>query len=303
MRRKLVKQGASALTVTLPYRWVRQRNLAPGEDVILEERGAELVIRGHGEPEPRRVSVDVSALNERTVRWLLSGLHKGGYDEIEVLHASKATLALIQELVKDLLLGFAIMEQTDRRCVLRMLAKDSSEEFEATLRRAFFVTVSMAESLLDILRQRKHAELKDLAVLERTNNQLTNFCERILNKNLYEGNKGTHFLYVVAWNLEKIADDYRRICERLSSLKAVDEETVAMVAETNAQFKAYHELFYSFDANALAELSARRDSLLRRIWQDLEAGKGDPVALSCLAAIVLRCEDFSTSTFMLARGG
>src|SRR3989344_6256157 len=135
MKRKLVKQGGSALTVTMPFKWAKQHNLNAGDEVVLEERGQELVIRGHGEPVSQRISIDVSALNERTIRWLLSGLHKGGYDEIEILHKDKDAILLIQELVRDLLLGFAIMEQTDKRCVLRMLAKDSSDEFDATLRR------------------------------------------------------------------------------------------------------------------------------------------------------------------------
>jgi len=299
MKRKLVKQGGTALTVTLPFKWAKQRNLSAGDEVEMEERGQELVIRGHGEPEQQRISIDVSSLNERTIRWLLSGLHKGGYDEIEILFSSRHALPIIQELVKDLLLGFAIMEQTDKRCVLRMLAKDSSEEFDATLRRAFLVTLSMADTVLDLLNSKKQAELKDIIALERTNNQLTNFCERILNKNLYEGNKGTHFLYVIAWNLEKIADDYRRLCEHLSGVKDVDRDVAAMLEQVNRQFKSYYELFYKFDANLLAELSEKRAGLMERLTK----GRSDTVAMSCLSSIVLRCEDFSTSMFMLARRG
>lgn len=300
MKRKLVKQGGSALTITLPFKWAKQHNLAAGDEVAVEEHGQELVIRGHGEPVSSRISIDVSSLNERTIRWLLSGLHKGGYDEIEILYAKKEVIPLIHELVKDLLLGFAIMEQTDRRCVLRMLAKDSSEEFDATLRRAFLVTLSMADTLLDLLRQKKFKELKDILALEKTNNQLTNFCERILNKNLYEGNKGTHFLYVIAWNLEKIADDYKYLCQECAALSFISSDTLSFLEEVNKQLKAYYELMYKFDPNTLTQLGAKRKELVTRMSNCLREKHKDALVLSYLISLVLKCEDFSTSLFMLA---
>lgn len=303
MKRKLVKQGGSALTVTLPFKWVKQQHLEAGDDIILEERENELLIRGRGEPAPQCVSLDVHALNERTIRWMLSGFHKGGYDEIEIYFTDKSVLTIIQELVKDMLLGFAIIEQTDKRCVLRMLARDSSEEIDATLRRAFLVTLSLADTILDLVRQKKCDAVKSLIALERTNNQLTNFCERILNKNLYEENKGTHFLYTVIWNLEKIGDDYKRLCDHIATLTALDEETLALFEQINKHFKMYYELFYKFNPTALAELSVKRDELLQRIAQNLRTKKGDMAVLSCFSSILLHCEDFSTSMFMLAHYG
>lgn len=300
MKRKLVKQGANALTVTLPYKWVKQRSLNPGDEVLIDERDQELIIRGHGEQASRSIAIDVSALNQRTIRWFLSGLHKGGYDEIRIFYGSNAAaVPVIQEMVRELLLGFAVMEQTDTRCVLRMLAKDSSEEFEATLRRAFLVTLSMADSLLDLLRRKRFGEIQQLATLEMTNNQLTNFCQRILNKNLYEGDHRTHFLYVIAWNLEKIGDIYKLLCIDLSSTAKADAETVSMLGKITDHFRAYYELYYAFDPNRLSDLAERRKGIAAAIEATLRSGSKNAMPWAHMLSLLARCDDFSVSLFTL----
>ena len=300
MKRKLVKQGASALTVTLPYKWVKQRNLNPGDEVLIDERGQELVIRGHGESASQSIAIDVSALNKRAIQWFLSGLHKGGYDEIRIFYGGNAmAVPVIQEMVRELLLGFAVMEQTDTRCVLRMLAKDSSEEFDATLRRAFLVTLSMADSLLDLLRRKRFGEISQLTALEMTNNQLTNFCQRILNKNLYEGDHRTHFLYVIAWNLEKIGDIYKRLCAYFSSMSKVDAETIGMLGKITDHFRAYYELYYTFDDGRLSELAERRKEIAAAIEASLRSGSKNAMVWAHMLSLLARCDDFSASLFTL----
>lgn len=300
MKRKLVKQGGSALTVTLPIKWIKQQHLEVGDDVLLEERGGELLIHGHGEPESKRVTLDVRSLNERTIRWLLSGLHKSGYDEIELSYGdNKIAVPIIHELVRELLLGFAVMEQSDTRCVLRMLAKDSSNEFDATLRRAFLVTLSMADVIRDLSRRKCFTELHPILELEKTNNQLTNFCHRILNKNLYEGNQQTHFLYLLAWNLEKIGDIYKRLCEHLISVKKIDALEMEMLDKVTEQFRAYYELYYTFDVGVLSSLAERHKQLVTQIENALQTRHKENLALSYLLFLLTRCDNFSTSMFML----
>ncbi|MBI4154033.1 hypothetical protein HY501_01740, partial [Candidatus Woesearchaeota archaeon] len=132
-------------------------------------------------------------------------------------------------------------------------------------------------------------------------NQLTNFCERILNKNLYEGNKGTHFLYVIAWNLAKIGDDYKYLCGWLSSSTAPDAKVLLYLEEINNHFKAYYELFYQFNPAILAELSRKREELHKKITETLsKKGQIDSVAIFYITSILFKCEYFSASMYMTA---
>jgi len=297
MKRKIVKQGGSALTITLPFKWAKQNNLNPGDEVEVVEDDDKLLIQGFGEPASKKAQLDVTDLNERTIRWLLSGLHKAGYDEIEITYNDKKTTQLIQELVKDLLLGFVIMAQTKNRCTLKVLSKDTGDEFHSTMRRAFLVALSMADSCLEYIKDKRYNEMQELVTLEKTNNQLTNVCERILNKNLYRGEENTHFLYVIIWNLEKVCDDYKYICNLASKVKVArptPKEIIDIFEQTNKQFKDYYELFYKFDEKKLLELNKKKKELLVKI----DKAKPHPV-LNYLYSIIMKCEDFSTSMFMI----
>ena len=92
MKRKLVKQGGSALTITLPKSWVDKYGLKAGDDISVKECGRELSIVTEREEEGRSIALEASQINERTLRWALSGLHKGGYDVINIAFNSRILL-------------------------------------------------------------------------------------------------------------------------------------------------------------------------------------------------------------------
>ena len=55
-------------------------------------------------------------------------------------------------------------------------------------------------------------QLKLIKEKELLNNQLTNFCERLVNKHRFEKSV---FQYIIIWNLEKICDNYKYIINEL----------------------------------------------------------------------------------------
>lgn len=302
MRRKLVKQGRNALTVTLPAAWIKKHNLKAGHEVNVIEKDRNIMIGGEGEAETNKVSIDVTNINERTLRWLLSGLHKGGCDEIEVIFNEKWVLEVINDLMKNLFIGFAIVEQTDKRCILKGISKELETEINTILKRAFLVTVSMGESCIEMLKKGKIKDMKDLIVLENTNNQLTNFCERILNKKGYTEYNKTCFMYVISWNLEKVCDYYKYICEYLSGKKEIKigNDVIEIFQMANNQIRGYSALLSKFKIEDLVGLNKEKGVIVDKI-KDLLKNKGSDeiMVLSHLMHLVISCEDFSTSMFML----
>lgn len=302
MKRRLVEQGGTTLMVSLPSKWARRLNLKKGDEVELSEIGRDVVIKTEKDIELERTSIDTTNLNERVIRWLLSGLHKGGYDEIEIIFDRKEVMDIVTELIKDLYMGFAITEQTDKRCVLKNISRDLESEFDTILRRAFLVTVSMGESCLELTKQGKLGKMKELINLEHTNNQLTNFCERILNKKGYRDYRKTCFMYVVAWNLEKVCDDYKYICEYLSVNPMIkpSKELIEIFEMANKQVRGYNSLLSKFKAEDLVELNKNRKAIVEKIKELIKKQKPDEVLiLNYLMSLVMKCEDFSTSMFML----
>jgi len=298
MKRKVIKQGHNTLTITLPTKWASKYGIKAGDELELDEKGRNIILKSNNAVDIDKIQIDVSDMNERVLRWIMSSAHKTGYDEIEILNPSSRQIKIIHELIKELYMGFSIIEQTSSRCVLKAISKDVGSDFHLILRRAFLVTNSMAEGTLDILRKKDYDLLSGLIGLEHSNNQLTNFCERIINKIGHEEEKKNCFYYVITWNLEKICDDYKYICDHLPGKKlTIKKEIIDLLEETNKFFKEYYEIFYKFDMTTLSKLSEKGKRLLKeaRSMSKLVKNEADFLILNSIMNIVLKTMDFSAS--------
>ncbi|MBL7050998.1 phosphate uptake regulator PhoU [Candidatus Woesearchaeota archaeon] len=301
-KRKLVKQGGSAMTITLPKSWVDKYGLKPGDEIDVEERGRMLSIGTNKEIKERTTILDTRKLNNRTIRWALSSLHKSGYDSIEVLFDDSNVMDIVNELVKNLFMGFAVVEQSTKRVLLKNISQDLESEFDVILRRAFLVTISMGESTLEFIKEKNFKNMKNLISLESTNNQLTNFCERVLNKKGAKDHRKTCFMYVISWNLEKICDNYKYICEFLvgkTNIK-LNQETINFYEKSNKLMRNYYEIFYNFDIQKLSEWSEDRKELVKE-GQNI-MGRLDPInegVIHHIQNLIYQLADFSASTIAI----
>jgi phosphate uptake regulator len=224
----------------------------------------------------------------------LSAAHKAGFDEIEILYEDPSIVKVAYELVKELYMGFSVVEQTNKRCVLKAISRDKVEDFNTILRRAFIVALSMADSSLEMIKNKQFSDLNSLISLEHFNNQLTNFCERALNKKEYKN--GNCFYYVVAWNLEKVCDNYKYICDKHSEAKDVNKKILDFYKKTNDFFRGYYELFYKFDNNSLVRLTNKGKELIKESNKlHKNANDFEFIILSSLRDVILQCLDFSAS--------
>ncbi len=298
MKRKVIQIADKTLVISLPSEWVRQWGIKKGEDIDVLENGPRLIVSTTQQRPMKKGVIDASSATGRTLRWLLSSLHKKGYDEIEIRSENPEHAVLIDELLKDLFLGFAVVHRSGSTCVIRSLVKELDDQLQMIVRRAFLVTLALADQSLELAKQKKFGELYSLLDLEKTNDQLTNFCERILNKRGLDEPVKTSFLYVIMWNVEKIADEYADICGYLAKNKKLARQTAELFEETNKLLRRYYELFYKFDVEQLSRLADDFKATRARIESALEKAV-DARIVSHLHHIVLKTADFSSSTFAL----
>lgn len=285
--------------VSLPQSWIKKHHVKKGDEVDIEEREKHLRI------EPPYMShhvssettIDISSLHERVIRWFISSLHKLGYDIIKVRYATKEQRELLQELTRDLLLGFIISDETEHSCTLRSISTDLDEELEPVLRRAFLVTLALADESLQAFHAGPGVDFQKLLELEKNNNQLTNFCERILNKKTVLREQARMFLYVIAWNLEKIADDYKYICQAaMHAPKALSTDVLAVYGLVNEQLRDYYALFYKFSLEGFAPLVQRKEEIATKIKSARLKNTGmDLEILRHLHDLSVKLSDFSSS--------
>jgi len=302
MKRKIIQMAGKTMVVSLPADWVKKYGIKKGEEIELIESGQKVIISTTKQDDTsEKVQIDASELNERALEWTLAALHKSGYDEIIINYKKPETLKIINKYLKTFLMGFIMMSHTDNKCVIKSITKNIESEFDSTLRRAFLVTISMGEESLKCIKEKKFSELLDLVHYEQTNNQLTNFCERLINKGAYKNDKRMCFMYVINWNLEKICDNYKYICKYLTdSPIKLSEETLKFFEEANNYFKSYYALFYNFDLQRFTELSEKKKALINKsISMNKTKNYKEIVIIHHLTNIIAQTSDFSSSMVAL----
>ena len=296
MKRRIIQIAESTVLVSLPSKWVKKHNLKKGDEVEVKERGTQIIIETDNKDITKKLQIDATTINERALRYTLGAALKLGFTEIEIKYDSKEQLETVNDILKNLYVGFASMEQKSNKITLKKISKDLEEEFNPSFRRAFLVTISLSDSVLDCIKKSEFNSLLELINLEKTNNQLTNFCERMLNDGIYEHSKTT-FLYTILWNLEKIADEYKYLCKILNENKIdLNKNTIKLLEETNRLLRDYYNLSYEFKIEKINDLEELRNDINLKYLECLKNNNNIELeVINHIIAIASKCSDFTTN--------
>ena len=273
MKRKIVRHGSSSLTITLPIKWVEKFNLKKGDELNIEEAGPMLMLTTEQEiASPKKeVSITESGIFTKNN---LSHLYQLGYDEIEVRFDESSVLEEIKKRLPNCI-GFEIIDQKDNMVYIKSIATTIESEFDTLLRKSFQITNEMARCILDILKKNHYEKLKEIRNMEALNNKFTDVCIRILNKKGYKIPKRTMQIYEIVKNIERIADEFKYICDLFSGYsKKIDKDMLNNFVEAVDYYMVFYNMFYKFDQGLKKKIYLDRKNLLEGYYSALERSKG-----------------------------
>lgn len=280
MKRKVIQIAGSTQLVSIPRKWALRYGVSKGDELEVLEQANRIIISTDKDLATSNISIDTRKLNLNVVKWLLVSLYKGGYDEVELIFEEPEIIHQIQSLMGELL-GFVVIEQTKNKCVIRNISKGVEEEFDHTFRRNFLVVLSLAKNTFEMLRDGHYKNLADVARLEKTNNQLTAFCHRILNKRGFKDLRKTSYMYVIIKLLEGAADKYREICNYVSDQKRKkykpSREIIGFFEDVNRMLDTYYQLFYNFDDSKIVAISASKKELTVQALKMMKGADADNI--------------------------
>jgi phosphate uptake regulator len=286
MKRKLVKQGATTMMISLPSKWIRQNNLQKGDEIELEESSNNLIISTEAEKSKRTTEINLSSLTESSIRTSIVNAYRLGYDEIKVNFPDKRTLSIIQNVTDKNLIGFEIIKKSLTDCVIENITEPSSGQFENIFEKVWLNIEELFEIAEEILNGKKH----EFEPVEKKIQQFDNFCRRVISKSrLFELSQlrwtfhvelvhGTrelyHMLRYLAKNKIKVDPDTLRLlqnCKEIFNLlkQAYEEKNISLLEKIHEKEKdAVYNKGYSAlkkGKNAILQyhiLSATRNSYL-----------------------------------------
>lgn len=269
MNRTLMQHGDTSLTITLPKKWIAKHKLKKGDEVSLSDDKGAVVVSTSVRSEIKKAVLDTEKLGHFNKNYLNS-LYKSGCDEITVLTPSLKTFNDIQDRVANMI-GYEIFDRDKDKCVIKSVSKEMPEEFDALFRKAFLVTIELADEVYSALCAGNLEQLKQIRGLEQANNKFTELCARILYKHSYKDQDKLLFIYCINRELEKVADRYKYLADFVAALLSsnpslkLSHETLALLKETNEYLRTFYKLFYKFDASLAKKYNDERYLLIERL--------------------------------------
>lgn len=204
MRRKLVKQGGTTYTISLPKEWIEKSNLGEGDEIDLEEDQTKIIISSL-ENKDKYVTkkYDLKNVSELIIPEFLVSLYKSGFNDLELSGLNKTKIDKIKEVITTSLVGFEILGSDKDRLHIVDLGKADEESIAKAEQQIFWRLLNMIDRILD----EKSTE-EEIKKLDSEINRLSFFIQRNVAKRFLL-NSPSFFVYEKAYALELLGDFLR----------------------------------------------------------------------------------------------
>lgn len=309
MKRRLVKQGTATLTISLPSPWIRKYDLKAGDEIELEERSGELILRSEKEANIEKSRIDITDLPASLVLRSILSAYKKGSDEINVIFRNNTlrnkktqktlnTARYVQEIVNNLV-GMEVIDQGKNTIKIKQISEVSAEEFDNILRRIFLLLLSMGEDAAE-LAANPGSDQSILANKHDSIDKFVNYSIRLLNRRGYFDFRKTSIYYYIVQELEEISDVYMfSTKEVLANRWKLNKESLQLLGLTNDTLRMFYELFYKFDRKMMVKILDSRREFWNRVNVFSKKHFSDNIFLARLANIHLRLLNLCESRMSL----
>ncbi|MBI4919374.1 hypothetical protein HY837_05550 [archaeon] len=264
MNRKVIQLAGKTLVVSIPLKWAKLHNIKKGQELEVELGNNQLSVFTKNFKTALKTDLFLDC-NEEFAKRRINTLYKRGLDQINVTVNNSKILNQIQEEL-NILLGFEIIDRSERACVIKNIALHIEEELNILLKRIFLINLEMTRLTEKLLQKKEEETLNELRNLEVMNDKLTNLCKRILNKQVNQRMDKTNLTYCLLWCLEKIADEYRWLGEEINKSK-ISSEMIKLIANINSFHRLFYEIYCKFNESKATTLSKEYEKLKQESFE------------------------------------
>jgi len=299
LKRKVIQIAGSTCLISMPKEWITKHNVKKGAELDVQEQGNKIVVSTeHSQSLPKLV-IDPSRFGKFHPNYL-SAAYNMGFDDVEVHFNDSKELEAIQDKINSCI-GYEIVNQSNNVCYIKSVSEVSLDEFNQILRKVFLLLINMGENTLSLLEKGDFTRLSEVIVLEKSNNKLTDFCKRVLNKKGYHDYSKLTTIYTICMYLERVADEYRDICASLLNKKErLSPSVLKDFKDVNQLFSDFYNMFYTSDRSRLERIFFTAPQLKVRMLEKLsKAQPADRIVLHAASNILNEVYELSTAAVEL----
>lgn len=310
MKRKIIKQGHSTLTITLPTEWIKKLNLKAGDEIDVVEKDSSLLINGQEKIKEKSTTIDITNFTIPLLWRFFQAAYRSGNDEIKIMFdsnkkeyedayhfyttqfdysklgervPSRPAIAMIQGVV-DRFIGMGIIETGKDYCVVREMGEPTIKEFDNSLRRIFLVIQQMFDRIVEAISKDEFGETslcKEIHTIDLNVDRFVDYCCRILNKlSASFPDSKKMLLFSTLFILELVGDEFKYIGKHLALSKKSLKDTLPLIEMVRSHFDLYYHLFYKFNRETAIKFGENDFNVYDEHAKVKETAKGESKSIS-----------------------
>ena len=258
MRRKLIRQGNNALTVTLPAKWLQENNLNAGDEIDIDYEGKVLSLsQSNKGKHEKTVSITVDTNDFELYRSLIGSYYRAGYDVINVHYSNVGTLLLLQKIV-DVLYGFEILDSSETGCVIKNMYSFETTDVQTYFTKMIHIITTMQSLIHNHVTSKKKCSDEELSQFKFNAAKMRDIIARIIvhEKSL---DQNVFPYYLLSFNLWNITRNYYKIFKTLKYNAKLSPSSLSFFNETNSFFS---DFFGRLQKHSHSEIDKRYRTLV-----------------------------------------
>ena len=236
----------------MPAAWVKRWKIEKGLEVDVEEDGRDLVVRlPDRSPATKVMSVRIGK-NERLGKTRITSAYRQGFDELTVFYEDPSFNEVMQKLLSDELMGFEIVEQEEGSCLIRDLTGDK-RELTSAIDRLWELTCTVGELASNPNGDEADEHYEKIAAVDKNVNKFSNHCLRLLTKHEQPNKSKAFALFVLATQLEQLADIYKDLWKPDYRTEAAKPKTIGLLKKLEVGLDHVRGLYNHFEEDKVEE--------------------------------------------------
>lgn len=275
MKRKLIKQGIKALTVTLPSDWIENNNLKQGDELELMEEENSIRILTEKTTPVKEITVDVSGLLPRLADRFMARAYQKGYDKITIKFNNQDLKYAIENKVSELI-GYEILNVGTDYIEIYAISSKIDIDFDQMLRRGFLTLLEMAQTCHDAWIKEDKKSLENITLQDISVNKFLYYCLRHLNKSAKTVSFGMSILYYLIESLEDLGDELKVLGKTLTNIKP-KPDILNIIKKMNEMFRVSYEYYYKPERNKVVRAFLLSKEIKAMIEKSLKTSKPEEI--------------------------
>lgn len=306
MIRKIIKQGNKSYTFTLPISWIKENNLKGSDEIETNADGQYLILcpkKGIQESD-KETFFDLANFGERVIRNILNQSYRQGYDKIRLEFHSPEQLKIVREITEDSLLGFAIVEEKGKHCMLQNIAEPAKERYDIILRKVFLTIKMEAEDILEEFRKAAPKDIEKRIRQKNTVDKYNNYLRRVIISNKAGGAGKSHLQYHLVSLLSMIHHAYYYLVLAAKDMKVghLEKDVDKLFSSTNSLLDDLYETYYK-DPNIDFEVGRKKIKLFTEtIYPLINSSSKQRVIVYHLAEVIRLVQQCSSVVYGISVG-